>query len=106
MSYGNDGFFVDDGTGGIFIGIDIDDQLEVGSYVKVYGGTTAWRVSACCFGERGEACHSSQFAMRRCFFLTFYRFFHGEFTLLAICYLFDHHAVCRILRFSWSSANE
>ena len=55
MSYGNDGFFVDDGTGGIFIGIDIDDQLEVGSYVKVYGGTTACLWGTLALTEIGRA---------------------------------------------------
>jgi len=42
-SYGDDGFFVDDGTGGIFVTTsDSNDvgELKVGTYVKVKGGTT------------------------------------------------------------------
>jgi len=44
VSYGNDGFFVDDFTGGIFVTMSDDDinifeQMEVGTHVSVKGGT-------------------------------------------------------------------
>ena len=45
-SFGDDGFFVDDGTGGVFVSITGSnqtgvDELAVGSHVSITGGSTA-----------------------------------------------------------------